>query len=145
MIHYQQKTNVTCGAAAYRSIVSQWEIISEKQAVDEVKTKKDGTYVVDVFDAFKKRNIPCNMVALDTDYDSYSRWLLLNSKNRLLYLACEFIDNSGKGRNSHRHHAIAVSDGFIYDPAQSKPVPIEGYDDTWNKKMVIKSMVMIDK
>lgn len=145
MIHYRQKTNVTCGAAAYRSLLSQWEIISEKQAVDEVKTKKRGTDTWSVVEALKKRHIPCEWVTLNTDFDSYSRWLLLNSKRRLLYLACEFIDNSGRGRNSHRHHAIAVSEGFVYDPAQNNPIPIEGYYDTWNRSMNIKSMILVDK
>jgi hypothetical protein len=145
MIHYQQKTNCTCGAAAYRSILSQWELISEKQAVDEVGTNKSGTSVWDVLTALQKRHIPCKWIFLNTDFEAYSRWLLLNSKRRLLYLACEFIDNSGRGRNRHRHHAIAASEGFIYDPAQSNPVPIEGYCDTWNRDMIIKSMIMVDK
>ena len=57
MIHYRQKTNVTCGAAAYRSVLSQWEIISEKQAVDEVRTTNKGTGVKDVATALSKRGI----------------------------------------------------------------------------------------
>lgn len=145
MIHYQQKTNVTCGAAAYRSIVSQWELISEKQAVDEVKTKKSGTEAWSVVEALRKRHIPCEWIHLNIDFEEYSRWLLLNSKKRLLYLACEFIDNSGRGRNSHRHHAIAVSEGFVYDPAKDAPLPIEGYCDTWNRAMIVKNMIMVDK
>jgi hypothetical protein len=145
MIHYRQKTNVTCGAAAYRSLLSQWKIISEKQAVDEIQTDKTGTSVWSILSALEKRHIPCDWIPLNIDFEHYSRWLLLNSKNRLLYLACEFIDNSGRGRNRHRHHAIAVSEGFIYDPAQEKPLPIEAYCDTWNRNMIIKSMIMVDK
>ena len=145
MIHCQQRTNITCGAAAYRTIISQWQVISEKQAVDEVETDKTGTATTSVLRALRKRNIPCECVYLDIDYDAYARWLLLTSKKRLLYLACEFIDNSGKGRNRHRHHAITVSDGFVYDPAQSNPVPIESYYDTWNRTMLIKNMIIVDK
>lgn len=144
MLHFEQKTSNTCGSACYRMIISQWELISEKQAVDEVLTKKSGTFTSEVYDALKKRDIECILVHLNTDFDEYSRWLYLNSIKRILYLSCEFIGNSGKGRNHHRQHAILVSDGHVYDPAKNKPCPLESYYDTF-RKLIIDDMIVIDK
>jgi len=142
MLHFKQKTNSTCGAAAYRSIVSQFDLISEKQAVDEVHTTKSGTYSYNVLNALRKRGYDANMVHLDISFRSYTRWLELNSKNRLLYLACDFV--SGKTKNSHRHHAIACSNGYIFDPGEDKPCPIDCFWDCFHKDLIIKSMIMID-
>jgi hypothetical protein len=66
---------------------------------------------------------------------------------RKLYLSCHYRDKAygGKGgRDSQRHHAIVAHDGFIYDPSESKPCPIEAYFDVYSKKLTIKEMILID-
>ena len=142
MLHFKQKTGVSCGAAAYRSIISQFELISEKQAVDEVGTTKKGTCTFNVLNAFKKRKLDANIVHLNISFRIYSRWLELNSKNRLLYLDCNFV--SGKTKNSNRFHALAVSNGFIFDPSEEKPCPVDCFFDCFHKDLIIRSMILID-
>ncbi len=147
MLHFPQKTNVTCGAAAYRTALSQFELISEKQACDEVKNDKWGTNAHNILNAFKKRGLDANLIELDTDWNEYSRWLALNSKNRLLILDCQFNDKAGgkgQGRDRIRLHYIVVSNEFVYDPAHQSVCPLECYLDIHNKKVTIRSMIMID-
>ena len=142
MIHFKQKTPVTCGSACYRILISHFELISEKQAVDEVGTTKSGTYAFDVLNAFKKRKLDASLVHLGISFKEYSHWLDLNSKNRLLYLTCDFI--SGKTKYQHRYHAIACSNGMIYDPGEDRPCPIDCFWDCFHKDLIINSMIMID-
>ena len=146
MLLFKQKTNCTCGAAAYRSILSQFTLISEKQACDEVNTTNKGTLTSQVLKALIQRGLDANLVILNVDWEEYSKWLKYNSNGRLLYLSCVFYDkNGGKvGRNRERRHAIAVHNGFIYDPGLDSPIPIESFLDSWNKKVYIESMIMVD-
>lgn len=142
MLHFRQKTNCTCGAAAYRMVISHWELISEKQAVDEVNTTRSGTASIDVLFALKKRGIECNLIRLNVDFGEYSRWLALNSNKRILYMHGEFVD---KKVRKHRHHAFVVSDGFIYDPGEPNPLPIEAFFDRFTNRLQLVSMVIVDK
>jgi ABC-type bacteriocin/lantibiotic exporter with double-glycine peptidase domain len=142
MLHYRQMTNCTCGAAAYRMMVSQWELISEKTAVDEVHTTKSGTSTLNVVAALKKRGIDCNLFQLNTDFGEYSRWLALNSVKRILYMHGEFVN---KKVRKHRHHAFVVSDGFIYDPSEPNPLPIEAFFDRFTNRLQLISMIIVDK
>lgn len=149
LVHFRQKTNVTCGATAYRTILSHFNhLISEKQAVDEVKTTKNGTSSRNVLSAFKNREINASFVFLGIDFEEYSKWLNYNSKGRLLYLSCHFFRKPTgikRGRNRVDCHAIVVSEGLIYDPAKDSPIPIECFMDTEDKRIYIHSMIMIDK
>lgn len=142
MLHFQQKTNCTCGAASYRIMVSQWNLISEKQAVDEVGTTKRGTETHKVLAALKKRGKEANLVHLNVDFGEYSRWLALNSVKRILYMHGEFVD---KKVRRHRHHAFVVSDGFIYDPGEPSPLPIEAFFDRFTNRLHLHTMILTDK
>jgi hypothetical protein len=144
--HFQQKTNVTCGAACYRILLSDIDLISEKQAVDEIGTKKSGTADYQVKNALKNRGIDFGYTYLGTNWQDYSHWLNLTSLKRKLYLSCTFKDKpclGGAGRPRLRQHAICAINGLIYDPALKEPVPIEAYNE-WTKDMVINSMIIID-
>jgi len=123
-------------------MVSQWDLISEKQAVDEVKTKKSGTATSNVLFALRKRGLECALVHLNVDFGEYSRWLALNSNKRILYIHGEFVD---KKVRRHRHHAFVVSDGFIYDPGEPNPLPIEAFFDRFTNRLHLHSMIVVDK
>ena len=123
-------------------VVSQWSLISEKQAVDEVKTKKSGTETYNVLLALKNRGLECTLVHLNVDFGEYSRWLALNSVKRILYMHGEFVN---KKVRRHRHHAFVVSDGFIYDPSEPNPLPIEAFFDRFTNRLHLHSMIMVEK
>lgn len=146
IVHFKQKTNVTCGAACYRMMIGN---ITEKQACDEVKTTKMGTYTSNVYKALLNRfgKDKVGIVSLNTDFSEYLKWLNLNSTGRMLYLGCDYVNRpcgGGKGRDKHRYHAILVSDGMIYDPSEDCPLPVESYFHTFNKKMIIEQMILVD-
>lgn len=145
--HFQQEKNTSCGAAAYRMLLSDNVDMTEKEARKECKTKASGTYTFNVISALKQRGIEFANVNLDVDFEEYSRWLFLNSMGRKLYLSCHYRDKAygGKGgRDGQRHHAIVASEGYIYDPSEAKPCPIEAYFDVYSKKLTIKEMILID-
>ena len=147
MLHFKQKTDSTCGAAAFRMIVSKKEVISEKQAVDEVKTNKSGTDSTDVLNALKNRGFDVHLIKLNVDYLDYARWLYLNSKNRLIYLVCKYNDiagGNGGGRDRIRNHAVAVHNGFIYDSGCDSPIPVDCYITTLNRKIYLDHMILMD-
>ena len=145
--HFRQMTNCSCGAAAFRTLISDIELISEKQAVDEVETKKSGTFTNNIRLALNRRGIENNLVHLDVDWDEYLKWLKLNSVGRKLYLACIYYDKpygNGRGRPRIRHHAIVVSNGEIFDPAENEKLPIEAYNHIFSRKLVIEQMILVD-
>lgn len=146
--HHRQERHSSCGAAAFKIMLSDTVDITEKVARKECHTKASGTHNFNVLNALRARNLDANMVQLDVEFAEYSRWLFLNSMGRKLYLCCHFIDKAcgGRGgRDRNRHHAVVCSDGYIYDPGEDKPCPIEAYFDTFSKKLFIKSMIMVDK
>lgn len=145
--HYQQERYRSCGAACFRILLSDIVDISESEARKECQTRASGTHTSNVVKALKNRGIPSNFVNLNVDFEEYSRWLFLNSFRRKLYLSCEYINRargSKGGRDQHRHHAVIASNGFIFDPGENKPCPIEAYFDTYNKKLIIENMILID-
>lgn len=148
--HSKQIGHTTCGAVAYKILLSDTVELTEKEAKKECKTGKGGkrgTYSFDVLAALRARGIDAHSVELNVDFIEYSRWLDLNSMGRKLYLACHYVDKAcgGKGgRNSERHHAVTVSNGMVYDPGENQPCPIGAYMDVFSKKLTIKTMILVD-
>ncbi len=140
--HFQQKSNVCCGAACYRILLSDKEIISEKQAVDEVLTTNNGTKTSDVINALNKRGINNFLVQINIPYTEFFPWLNLNSQGRKIYLSGEFHDKT-RTKDKIRHHALVASNGFIYDPAEKEIYPIDCYFHTFSKSLIIKEMIII--
>ncbi len=139
--HKRQEKDTTCGAACFGMIVD----CDESQAVKECKTKFRGTNIHNVKTALLKRGIETEIVELNVDYSDYFHWLKLNSKNRKLYLNCLFLNShGGRGRFARSRHSIVASNGFIYDPAENEPIPIEAYFHKASKGLKLKYMLMID-
>src|SRR3990167_1801520 len=141
MKHLQQTKRNSCWAACFAMIAG----CSEEQAIKECQTKATGTNSKNVCAAFIKRNITPIEVDLNVEWNEYSRWLALNSMGRKLYVSGTFRDRYAKvGRDRIRHHAIVVKDGMVFDPSQKEPLPIEAFNHVFNKKLVIKSMIIVD-
>lgn len=144
--HIEQKLSYDCGASAYRKILDLFGIsISHLEACQDAKLKKSGTATENVVVSLKRKigNREINRVSLLTDFEQYKHWLDLNSKHNVIYLSSTYISNSGRGRNSKREHAVCVFNGFIFDPSEKRPVPIESYSYVFNKKLFLKEMVMV--
>lgn len=143
----------TCGSNAYRTLLSGFGIsISEKQAVKEVKNTSDGTYTHNICEALRNRKIPFGLVYLGTDFHSYSRWLYLNSFNRILLLFLHgrskrtYSDGRFKrGRPSEERHYITISNGLVYDSAHEEIVPLEAYVFKYNDQFTINTMIIVDR
>ena len=149
--HFPQEKHYSCGAAAYRILLSDTIEIDEKTARKECYTRASGTHSHNVTSALRKRGLDANYVYLNVDFIEYSRWLKLNSMGRKLYLSCEYRDHAcngyGKrsgGRDRERNHAVTVCNGYVYDPSEPKPCPVEAYMDVFTKRLTIKSMILVD-
>lgn len=142
----------TCGACSYATLLSAFGIsISESEAIKEVGTKLQGTDDYRIIGALRKRKIECGYAYLNIDFNSYQRWLYLNSLNRILYVTCHgrnkrtYLNGSFKrGRPSEEHHAIIIFEGMVYDSAHNEIVPLEAYVFKYNTEFNIKTMIMVD-
>lgn len=136
--HVKQGYAVSCGAAAMASIAG----ITEHEAIRECGTKKSGTSISDVCRAFTKRNIPFLHLPINQAWPSIFTHLKLLSNQYPIYVAGEFISNCGRGRNKHRHHAITLWDGDVYDPSEDCVLPMEAYNHVFNRGLEIKEIIL---
>lgn len=142
---FNQQNRVTCAACSYATVLSGFGInITEREACDDCHTDKRGTFDSSVLRALRKRGIDANIAYLNIDFDSYSRWLYLNSINRFLYVSM-FGQNQGKrGAPTKEHHAIAINNGMVYDSAYPEVIPLETYTFKYNKKFLIELIILVD-
>lgn len=140
MQHIKQSTNYSCGAAAFAMITG----VSEKEAAFRSKTTAKGTSVNDTERAFIQLNIPVKRIQVDLVFEAALIHLKLLSNQYKIYASCEFISNCGRGRNSHRHHAISIWKEQIYDPAQCAPRQIDCISDLYNRELIIKEIILVN-
>ncbi len=147
MQHVKQISDCDCGAISYLMIVNHFFApIKPIEACMEVKTSSSGTYIFNVLKSLEKRGLKCNLIELNVDYSEYFLTLELSSKYSLIYVAGEFRDRYfDKGRDRLRHHAFCVSDSYIFDPSQDSPIPTDAYFHIFTKKLIIKSLILIEK
>lgn len=147
--HKRQETSHSCGAASFAMLLG----IPESEARVLVKTKSTGTNTTNVLNAFKNKGVRSNLLVINKDaksIDPASGLRILDIIKTLsfswpMYISCDYISNSGRGRNWHRHHAIAVVDGKIYDPSEQFEVPVEAYEHTFNRALYVKQIVLIEE
>ena len=117
--------------------------IPEESAMKLCGTKKSGTTTENLQNALSKF-FKCYPVSLHESFDKI--WWLKNlSLHFPIYASCHYISNSGRGRNSHRHHAVIFADGKIYDPAESMEVDFDCYSHVFNRQLIVKSILALDK
>jgi hypothetical protein len=140
MNHIRQTTSYSCGACSYAMIVG----ITEKEAIKEVKTKSsDGTSTYNVELALACRKINFKTIEVNQNFESVFTHLKLLSRDYSLYVCGHYESNSGRGRNRRREHAIVIKNGFIYDPGEMIPVPINAYGHTYNRLYLIKKIILV--
>lgn len=136
--HCKQQTEYSCGAASFGMITG----IPESEAVKLCKTKKSGTSILNVEQALNKLNLDFQSVYI---YEEFYEvwWIKLCSYRYPIYASCNFISNSGRGRNSIRKHSIVIANGKIFDPSEDFEVDYESFSHTFNKKLIIKHALVV--
>jgi hypothetical protein len=118
--------------------------LSHEESIRLCKTKKSGTFSHHVVNALNEIGIKNHIVYLNDLFEKL--WWLKNcSLHFPIYVAGEFISNSGRGRNSHRHHAFAIYNGMIYDPSEDVELDYDCNKHTFNRELVIQSIIILDK
>ncbi len=135
-----QEKSYSCGAASFATIFNVDEVTARKLCC----TDKDGTHDYRVLNAIKNNtNLNAHLVSIEKDYKECF-WLEMLSQRYPLYLGCEFISQGKRGRPSTRHHAIVAAKAAFYDPSESKTCPMDCFEHTFSKKLIIRSMIVID-
>lgn len=137
--HFRQEKEYTCGAASIRAFLDG----TEEEVGQLIGTKKSGTNILNVKYGLEKIGILSHYVSLNQDYRELF-WLTNLSCHFPLYLGCEFVDQGKRGRPSVRSHAVLVANGKFYDPSETRECPIDAFERTFNKKMIISTMLVID-
>lgn len=139
IVHQRQQQPMSCAAACFSMITK----VTEEQAIKICKTKKSGTSSHDLANALDQKGFSYHWVTLRESFTKI--WWLRNlSFHFPIYASCNYISNSGKGRNSHRHHAVVFADGKIFDPAESMEIDFDCYLHTFNRDLIIKHILVID-
>ena len=144
-----QEKRWSCGAAALAMIFG----VDEAWMRKLVKTNSEGTALWDVVAGLVDEKVACHSIILGSEFndvDQTSGLLIRDIIEKLsrrypLYLGCTFVSNCGRGRDSHRHHAVAVVDGMIYDPSEDCAVPVDAFEHTFSKRLEIGSLVLIEQ
>ncbi len=139
-IHCMQEKSYSCGAASFATIFN----VDEATARKLCGTKADGTHDYRVLNAIKNNtNLNAHLVNIQKDYKECF-WLETLSQRYPLYMGCEFISQGKRGRPSVRSHAIVAAKGLFLDPSEPRECVQSGFEHTFNKKLVIRSMIVID-
>ena len=139
MVHIKQQYSVSCGAAAYASIVG----CSETQAIRECKTGRGGTSVVNIKLALDKRGIKHYGIRCDYEYNYLRPFLRFLSNEYKIFINGEFRSNSGRGRDRVRRHAFAIWKEEIYDPSEVDRLDMSANGHTYSKRLDIKEVILI--
>lgn len=137
--HFHQEKRWSCGAAALRCFLD----ASEEQVRKLVGTNSKGTHSYNVIEGLRKIGLGCSSVLVGQDYRKLF-WLAPLSCKHPLYLSCDFVDQGKRGRPSHRHHAILIAGGYVFDPSEDRATPIDAFESVFNKACVVGSMILID-
>jgi len=135
-----QEKPYSCGAACISMLFN----ISEKEARKLCGTTVRGTDSLGVNDFLRLSRITHHEIRINQDYRQLS-WLEPLSCHFPLYLSCQFNSTSVKNRPLKRHHAVLAANGMLYDPSELRECPIDAFEHTFNKSMVIRSIILIEE
>lgn len=140
--HKRQEKKYSCGAACYAMLLG----ISEEQARKEVKTRYTGTFSGNVVKALEARGLIAHHLTAGMDYFTHMDSIRMLSYRWPLYLACAFVSrHSKKGKATTRHHAVVAADGMFYDPSENQACPVEAFAHTFNKRLEIRDIILIEE
>lgn len=129
---FRQRTTSTCGAAAFRTILSRRFSMSEKEAVDLIGTTKHGTHPSGLLRGFANKGIWNCSAHVDFRWAEYSDILKLNlSKFDMILGVINKV-----GRKKFPHWIVAHA-GYILDPAHPEPITIDEYPHYWGQTATI--------
>ena len=139
--HFYQEKSHSCAAAAFAMLFN----LDEKVARKMVKTDSNGTCMYDVLDALLNHDVGAYLVGnLGEANHKTLFWLGPLSCHFPLLLSCKFLNTSIHKRTIKRQHAVLAANGFIYDPSEDREVPIEAFEGTFNKDLIISQMIVVD-
>lgn len=140
LTHHRQEKPFSCGAAAVAMLLGQ----AESTIRPLVNCKTSGTANGDVF-RFLNQSFVCHSVELNADYYDVVNSLTSLSLKFPFYCCATYLwKNPGRGRPVTRHHASAFADGLIYDPSEFREIEIGSYESTFNKKLTIRSIIILE-
>lgn len=118
--------------------------LSETECRKLCGTKVSGTYLHDIREAFAAKGVNCYIAEINQSYSGLES-LVEFSRHFPLILSCEFRDRfHAKGRDSVRHHAVVLQDGYVFDPAERGPMPLEAFECVFNKRLTVKQALIVD-
>lgn len=138
--HLKQSKQFSCGAASVASILG----ISEKEAITGCKTTYKGTNTGNVCQFLDSRKIKYKRIYIGLPYECVFGHLRLLSNQYPIYVSANFICNSGRGRNSQRHHAFALNESKTFDPGESKENEMDCIGHLYNRDLIIKEILLIN-
>ena len=74
-------------------------------------------------------------------------WLEALSSKFPLILSCAWKHKAyGKGQARTLHHAIAICDGIVFDPAHSEPIPVDIFkEEGRDMELTIREMALVER
>lgn len=136
--HRKQQTDYSCAAACFAMVTG----ISEERSRQLCQTKKSGTSMENVQEAFKKLdNKLSHHVTLNLPIEEC--WFLANFKFPTILHGIYLTKYCKRGRPRKTHHAVVLNQGIVYDPASKREFPLEAYFSKFDK-LKIKSMIIVE-
>jgi hypothetical protein len=137
--HLYQTNGYNCGATAFASIFD----CTIKEAEKLLRTTKTGTSTKDVCKALKSLEQPFFFTSVERDFCEIRDILILLSCRFPLYVSCAYHYQGKRGRTRIRYHAVIFANGNVYDPDEVRVCPMDCCEHTFDKKMVVDDMIVI--
>jgi hypothetical protein len=140
IVHFIQEKKYSCGAA----VVAMLFDLDEKTARKIVGTTSNGTNQYGALAGLTRHGVKATIVDLSDAHYKTLFWLGPLCCRFPLLLNCTFINKSIHNRTVKRHHAVLAANGFLYDPSEDRATPVDTFESTFNKDLVIEQMIVVD-
>lgn len=137
--HFWQSDKPNCGPIALQCLFD-----APIEALEKIVKCKNGTSTENLYLGMKENGIECNHVILGGDHNSHLWWINQLSYRFPIYISCHFLVQGLRGRPSNDYHAILFANGLCYDGHNHREEPIAGIVQKFNKKFVIRDIVIFD-
>ena len=141
IVHRQQETNFSCGAASVAMLLG----VPESIVIPLVGCNAKGTYDSEVLRFLQAGVAKSHMAFVNKEYHEVSANLERLSLMFPFYCSATYLwKNPGRGRPCVRHHASLWADGMIYDPSEDRETDVTSYERVFNKKLTIHRIVVVE-